>query len=150
LIESQRPIPVIESYDVIVCGAGPAGISAAIEAGRNGAKTLLIEAHGCLGGIWTSGLLTWILHHENKPGLIREIEFKLKLKGAISDKIDTGGPISFDPELMKLLLEELCIESQVDILLHTRIVASAKDEYKKLTHVITESKSGREAWHGNV
>lgn len=148
--EPSRNVKVAGEYDVIVCGAGPAGVSAAIEAGRNGAKTLLVESHGCLGGIWTSGLLTWIHHHGQHSRLIREIEDKLKTKGAINKNIETGGPISFDPEIMKLLLEELCIEADVDILLHTRVVASVKNDKSHLTHIFTESKSGREVWEGNV
>jgi heterodisulfide reductase subunit A-like polyferredoxin len=60
LNEPARSIPVSGEYDVIVCGGGPAGVSAAIQAGRSGAKTLLVESHGCLGGVWTSGLLSWI------------------------------------------------------------------------------------------
>ena len=51
----------IKEYDVIVCGGGPAGVSAAISAARVGAKTLVVERNSCLGGIWTAGLLTWIL-----------------------------------------------------------------------------------------
>ena len=47
-----------EKYDVIVVGAGPAGIAAAISAGRCGAKTLLIEALGRVGGISTSGMMS--------------------------------------------------------------------------------------------
>ena len=38
------------SWDVVVCGAGPAGMCAAVAAAKNGAKTLLIERHGFLGG----------------------------------------------------------------------------------------------------
>lgn len=144
--EPKRTVSVAGSYDVIVSGAGPAGVSAAIEAGRNGAKTLLIEAHGCLGGVWTSGLLTWILDQSNKPGLMREIESKLVERGGVSRSIDTGGTLSFDAEMMKLLLEELAMDAGVDVLFHARVVASAKNDYKKLTHVVTESKSGREAW----
>ena len=72
--EPERNVQVMGEYEVVVSGAGPAGVCAAIESGRNGAKTLLIEAHGCLGGVWTSGLLTWILDQANKPGLMREIE----------------------------------------------------------------------------
>ena len=45
------------SYDVIVAGGGPAGVAAAIAAARNGAKTLLIEANGSLGGTVTNGSL---------------------------------------------------------------------------------------------
>ena len=51
---------------------------------------------------------------------------------------------------MKLLLEELCLEAGVDILFHTRVVASVKDNKNRLTHIVTESKSGREAWKGKV
>ena len=54
--EPARDIPVAESADVVVCGGGPAGVAAALCAARKGAKTILLEQHGCLGGIWTSGL----------------------------------------------------------------------------------------------
>ena len=47
-----------QTYDVIVVGSGPAGVSAAISAGRNGAKTLLIESLGRIGGISTSGMMS--------------------------------------------------------------------------------------------
>ena len=73
IVEPEREIPIKGEYDVVVCGAGPAGVTAAIEAGRSGAKTLLIESQGCLGGVWTSGLLCWILDGQEKVGLIREI-----------------------------------------------------------------------------
>lgn len=46
------------SYDVIVVGSGPAGISAAVNASRNGAKTLIIENQGKLGGIATAGYMS--------------------------------------------------------------------------------------------
>lgn len=150
IIESEREIPVMGEYDVIISGAGPAGVSAAIEAGRNGAKTLLVEVHGCLGGVWTSGLLTWILDQANKSGLMREIENRLVSRYGVSRDIDTGNVLSFDPEIMKFLLEELCLEAGVAILFHTRVVASVKDENNRLSHIVTESKSGREAWKGKV
>ena len=54
LMEPARTIPVAGEYDVIVCGGGPAGAAAAIAAGRNGAKTLVLESQGCLGGIMRS------------------------------------------------------------------------------------------------
>src|SRR5690606_42029606 len=67
--EPARSTTIAGDYDVIVSGAGPDGVSAAIEAGRTGAKTLLIEAHGRLGGVWTAGLLTRILDQKNKQVL---------------------------------------------------------------------------------
>ncbi|MEM9672633.1 MAG: FAD-dependent oxidoreductase [Bacteroidota bacterium] len=148
--EPAREVAVVGNYDVVVSGAGPAGVSAAIEAGRTGAKTLLLEAQGCLGGVWTAGLLTWILDHSEKPGLMREIERKLLERDGVSTAIDTGGTLSFDAEVMKLLLEELCLDADIDILFHTRVVASVKDNKQRLTHIVTESKSGREAWQAKI
>ena len=52
-----REIPVDESYDILVAGGGPAGSAAAVCAARLGAKVLLAEATGCLGGMGTSGLV---------------------------------------------------------------------------------------------
>ena len=43
-------IPVAGQAQVIVAGGGPAGVCAAIAAARNGAKTVLLEKSGCLGG----------------------------------------------------------------------------------------------------
>ena len=48
-----REIPVDESYDILVAGGGPAGTAAAVCAARLGAKVLLAEANGCLGGMGT-------------------------------------------------------------------------------------------------
>lgn len=148
LAEAARNIPVVADYDVIVCGSGPAGVAAAIEAGRSGAKTLLLEVHGCLGGVWTSGNLTWILDNSNKAGLVQEMKDELKRRGE-SATVPVGSTFSFDAEGMKLLLEEWCLKANVTVRLFTRVVATAKKN-GRLTHVITESKSGREAWAGKV
>jgi len=59
--EPARDVPIVEHADVVVCGAGPAGVAAAIAAARSGTKTRLLEVNGCLGGVWTAGLLCWIL-----------------------------------------------------------------------------------------
>jgi hypothetical protein len=137
--------------DVIVCGAGPAGISAAIASARGGAKTLLIESEGCLGGVWTAGCLTWIIDHENKQDFNRELFDRLDQMGGRG--YSTGGePNSgFDPEAMKVLLETLCDENKVEVLLHTRVVAALRDpEGHRLTHIITESKAGRQAWKAKL
>lgn len=146
--EPARHIPVVDSYDVIVCGAGPAGVAAAIEAGRSGAKTLLLEVHGCLGGVWTSGCLTWIIDNKNKGGLVAEIKDQLRERKG-SATVPTGNTFSFDVEQMKLLLEELCLKANVTVQLFTRLVSTAQKN-GRLTHVVTESKSGREAWAGKI
>ncbi|MBQ7839575.1 MAG: FAD-dependent oxidoreductase, partial [Lachnospiraceae bacterium] len=56
--ESGREIPVVADVDVLVCGGGPAGVGAAIRAGRMGASTMIIEAQDCLGGIATAGMMS--------------------------------------------------------------------------------------------
>ena len=53
-----RDIPIEDGYDLVVAGGGPAGSAAAICAARLGARVLLVEATGCLGGMGTSGLVT--------------------------------------------------------------------------------------------
>jgi hypothetical protein len=148
--EHARQVPIAGEADVIVCGAGPAGVAAAVAAARRGARVLLLEVHGCLGGIWTAGMLSWILDYQNKRGLMREMMERLaKAEGRTLTR--NGVPSNaYDVEVMKVTLEQLCAEAKVGIRLHTRIAAVLKDGQGRLTHVITESKSGREAWAGRV
>lgn len=144
--EPPKDLKLVEDADVIVCGAGPAGVSAAIAAARSGAKVRLFDVHGCLGGVWTAGLLTWIFDFD-KPGLTKEIRAALDERGArrgTSPKV-----FVYEPDEMKLLLEDMCAEAGVKFRLHTRVVAAYKDG-RKLTTIVTESASGREAWRAPV
>jgi len=144
--EPARDIPLRTDADVIVCGAGPAGVTAAITAARAGAKVQLFETHGALGGVWTSSLLCYLLDF-NKPGFNVELVRRLRERDAIHGEGMNG--IAYHPEEMKLLLEELCQAAKVQVQLHTR-VAAAQCSGKKLTTIITESKSGRQAWQAPV
>ena len=67
-------------YDLIVCGAGPGGTAAAISAAREGKHVLLMDAAGCLGGYWTSGLMGIALDMPGKGGIPLEIVQKLLVK----------------------------------------------------------------------
>lgn len=138
--EPAREIPVAGDFDVLVCGGGPAGVAAAVAAARAGARTGLIEAHGCLGGIWTAGLMAHLIDFRDKGGLIEQIMDTLDARGA------KGRGFDYDIEAMKLLLEEICRDAHVHLRLHTRVAAALCDDTKRLTTAITESKSGREAW----
>jgi hypothetical protein len=144
ILESERAIPVIGTSDVLICGAGPAGIAAALSAARAGASVQLIEVAGCLGGVWTVGLLTKILDAGNKRGIMIELLKKFTERGS-QVAIDSNGTV-YDPEIAKLVLEEVCIEAGVKIRLHTRVVGAVLDDNQRLVAVLTESKSGREAW----
>lgn len=147
--EKSRIIPVIKNADVIVCGGGPSGIGAALEAARSGARTVLIEQSGFLGGTWTAGLLGVVLDHRNRGGLLQELKDILTERKWRLTSVDTGYLFTFDVERMKLLLDELCEKANVEVMLYTSIVSSVV-ENNRLTHVITESKSGRQAIQGKV
>lgn len=141
--EAARSVPVVDDVDVLVCGGGPAGIAAAVAAARAGARTGLVEAQGCLGGTWTAGLVAWILDHENKAGLMREILSRIEaIDGrAVFDGEPTRG---FDVEKMKWVLDRLCGEAGVGLRLYHHVAAAAVAG-GRITHAILESKSGRQA-----
>src|SRR5688572_27511127 len=142
--EAAREIPVVGHSDVLVVGAGPAGIGAALAAARAGAKTQLIESAGCLGGVWTAGMLTKIIDGGRKTGIMQEILTEMAARGSdVARK--TKGEI-YDPELMKLVLEEMCVAAGVKIQIHTQLVGAVTDARNRLVGVVTESKSGRQAW----
>lgn len=149
--EPAREVPVVETADVVVCGAGPAGVAAAIAAARTGASVRLIESHGQLGGIWTTGLLSWIIDAGNKGGLMRRVVERLDARAAVLGETpwNRQGSMPYDAEQMKLVLEQWCLEAGVKVRLHTRVVAAVKDG-RRVTHCITESKSGREAFAARV
>ncbi|WP_422080769.1 FAD-dependent oxidoreductase [Ulvibacterium sp.] len=142
--EPARQIPVVRETDVIVCGGGPAGIAAAIQSARQGANTTLIEMYGCLGGVWTTGLLSNIIDYNNKPGIMKELVYRLEQHDAqYTAKV-------YDAELMKYVLDQMCQEAGVEVRLHTRVVAAYRNKKNGLDHILTESFSGREAWKAKV
>lgn len=57
LRESLRDVPVVDRSDVVVVGGGPAGISAAVSAARNGASVTLLERYPYLGGLAAGGMV---------------------------------------------------------------------------------------------
>lgn len=141
---------VIDECDVIVAGGGPAGIAAAVTAARGGAKVRLFELHGCLGGIWTSGLLTYMWDFnkgEFDKELIRRLEAYCAVRYDKTDKYDVKQNFVYEPEYMKLVCEDLCSEAGVDVTLMSPVVAAYRDQSgRNIETVITESKSGRRAW----
>lgn len=77
--ENARKTPVRGTFDVIVAGSGPSGVCAALRAARSGAKTMLIEQNGCLGGMWTAGLLGWMIDHDKpESSLLKDLKAELR------------------------------------------------------------------------
>lgn len=155
ITEPVRTTPVIAEVEVLVCGGGPAGVGAALAAARSGAKTMLLENQLCLGGSGTSGMLNRLgPYHDQKDiilgGIPWEILEKLRKRGmagppAICSPKDWQNYwLVFDPEAMKLLLDELVQEAEIDVLFNARCVGVIKEQ-DSVTGVLIESKSGRHA-----
>jgi len=86
--EETHELPVLREVDVIVVGGGPGGTAAAVTAARNGARTLLVERYGHLGGMATGGLVNIIPNladingKQGIGGFCQELITRLKARGA--------------------------------------------------------------------
>lgn len=141
VLEAPRRIPVRSDVDVLVCGGGPAGTAAALAAAREGARTLLVERHGMLGGVWTAGLMNPFFEAMGRGWVVQDLVDRLRARGAFREWYFAH---TFDTEAMKLVLEEMMREAGVSLLYHT-LVADAVLEAGRLRGVVLESKAGREA-----
>ena len=125
-------------FDVLVIGGGNAGCAAALAAARHGARTLLVERYGFLGGTATAAMVgPWMTFHSGSErivgGIAQEIVERLVRMGGspghIADASDYVATITpFDPELHKALLFELMDESGVHLLLHGYFLGALVDE----------------------
>ena len=147
--EGARDIPIIAETDVLVAGAGPAGIGAALSAARCGAKVMLIEKCGYLGGIATAGMMSHWSGATQCP-LMNEIMDRTIQSTSLP-------PFEADPRLtphdlkwsiphecQKQVLFQMMQEAGVTVQVHTMAVGVIM-ENNKVKGIITESKSGREA-----
>lgn len=142
-------LPETIHTQVLVVGAGAAGLTAAIAAGRNGADVTLVEYQGFLGGI--SATLTWLGFHDQdyRPiikGLPLEFAMRLQQLGAGSDFVldpKCGSAFSFDTHRWKCLAMELIRDAGVKVMLHTHVVDTIRDG-DRITGVVVEHKSGRQ------
>ncbi|MBL0930570.1 MAG: FAD-dependent oxidoreductase [Alphaproteobacteria bacterium] len=151
--EPAKDLRVAGQYDVVVCGGGPAGLIAAVAAARNGAKTLLIERYGFVGGMSTSALVTPIseFRHFGKQH-IGGIPFELLKKAADLDGANVAlesGNFPVNDEILKLAAQRLLLESGVTLLYHTWFSDCVMDD-GRITHVIVQNKSGRVAYAARV
>lgn len=124
----------LDEVDVLVCGGGPAGIGAAIAAARRGARTMLVEQQGCLGGVATNVLVgVWLGSYSSDGaypvigGVFTELVERLAAEGAAMPPAKTpvdGGrhigyanwhkrvvPFEFEP--CKRIGEQMAVEAGV-------------------------------------
>ncbi len=116
--------------DIVVCGGGPAGVNAAIAAGRTGARTILIERYGFVGGMSTAALVyPWMTFHtlDGKQvikGIAQEIIDRLMAMGGspghLRDTVGFTNTITpYHPEMYKVLAVDMLKEAGAKLLLHS-------------------------------
>ncbi len=133
-----------KEYDVIVAGSGPAGIGAAVAAGRRGAKVLLIEWQGSVGGVSTVGLMSHF------TGSVDSALYREMLTRAQEKNYFSGSELTvIDPELLKITYYELLEEAGVEILLYT-FIHDVVTEGNQIVGVATLGKSGVEYYGAKV
>ncbi len=134
--------------EVVVCGGGPAGLCAAVAAAQEGADTLLIERYGFLGGMATAGLINPFMPYYTGgeqiiEGLFQQIIDRLDAAGGWSHRQDEWARDAFDPEIMKLVAQDMVEGAGVRLRLHTMVV-DARSDNGHVGQVLLASKSGFE------
>lgn len=167
----QFPINKRYSCDVLVVGGGVAGISAAICAARNGAKVILAERDGCLGGTASMGLVGPFMSAMDPTGKTQVIrgffeEFVRRMEaagGAVHPEDCPGGDgysayrieghigvTPFDAECLKLTAEQMCEEAGVKILYHMLLCSCEKQDENMVTSAYFMTKNGLHEICGKV
>lgn len=146
-------IPLDDSWDVIVLGGGPAGCASAIAAATEGARTLLIEATGSLGGMGTSALVpAWTPFSDKEKiiyrGLAEKI-FNAAKTGMAHVKKDALDWVPIDPERLKRVYDQFVTEAGATILFHTHL-ARVETQDGDVTAITVVNKHGLTAYKAKV
>src|SRR5215471_11574905 len=131
ITEPGRDTPVFGHYEVVVLGGGPAGIAAALAAGRRGRSTLLVERYGFLGGAGTAaGLSTFCglhanVHGEHRQvihGVVDDLLARLEHKGGLNaPHLSFANRIqaqAYDMSAYKIVADEMLAAAGAEILFH--------------------------------
>ncbi len=148
-LEPARELKIIGEFDVVVAGGGPAGCAAAVAAARHGAKTLLIEKYGYLGGATVTQLVMPVLSSNGADleGIWHEWMTALDAMGGVGELAARRGRKvdgSVDPELVKFAWDQLLTAAGAKIL-HHACVAEVMKVKGRVTGVVLETVAGRVA-----
>ena len=157
MFEPARSLPVYGEFDVVVIGGGPAGLAASASAARHGAKVLLVERYGFLGGMGTAGGVTnfaGLYGRKNGEmrqvvhGVVDELIARIEALGGLNAPQDgMQGRIrvrSYDISSLKCAADQMLVGSGVQILFHAWAAAVLMQE-ERIQALIVETKSGRMA-----
>jgi len=152
-IEPARELEVIGDADVVVIGGGPGGFGAAISAARNGARTLVLERFGALGGTWTYGILSAIMDNTSVRGIFTEYQRELEKRGGWrwwrEGDPSSGG--NYDSEVAKVVLDEMASQAGVSVYYFAQAAHVFKsDDGRRVTGVVIQSKEGRHVVTGKI
>ena len=154
VVVPERKVPVLAAADVVVCGGGTAGISAAFCAARHGAKVILLERWPSLGGMATNALVN-IWHTSDRT--------KQVIFGFVQEAVDRAGDFIhlypdfpkrpethwFDPEGMRVVFWRMLREAGVRVICNLAAVESIVED-GKIRAVLVDTKSGRKAVRGRI
>ncbi|MEI8245707.1 MAG: FAD-dependent oxidoreductase [Lentisphaerota bacterium] len=141
-----KNITISGEFDVVVCGGGPSGCAAAIAAAGNGAKTLLIEKYGYLGGATVSQFVMPVLSMNGLDfeGVWHEWAYALDEMGGMGELRKRRGRLvdgSVDPELVKYVWDKLLTAAGARIL-HHAWVSEVMMDHNAICGVIVETVAG--------
>ena len=157
IVEPARTLPVYGEFDVVVIGGGPAGLAASTCAARHGARVLVVERYGFLGGMGTAGGVTNFagLYGRKKGemrqvvhGVVDELLERIAALGGLNIAQDgMQGRIrvqSYDISSLKCAADQMLVASGVQILFHAW-AAEVVMQGTRIQALIVETKSGRMA-----
>lgn len=143
---NKKNVKTGDTWDVIVVGGGPAGCTAAISAAREGARTLLIEAGGQLGGMGTAGLVpTWSPFSDGQRIIYRGLAEKIfeeSKKGVPHVKKDMQNWVPINAEQLMRVYDRMVTESGAEVLFFSRMGAVNMSSSNTVESIVVANKQG--------